>query len=82
MATESGRVGSAETGSKATPEARSGLRPKGYDPARKPLRCRLGWHDWKLSDGRGYTMGTSRMAIFYTRDCRRCGKHEDKLMAV
>jgi hypothetical protein len=30
----SGRVGSAETGSMASPEAPAGLRPSGYDPAR------------------------------------------------
>lgn len=44
------------------------------------LLCRIGIHDWRLSNGCGYTVGNSRMAIFYTKDCRRCGKHEDAVM--
>lgn len=44
------------------------------------LLCRVGWHDWKLSRGVGYTRGDSRMGIFFDKDCRRCGKHEDGAM--
>lgn len=45
------------------------------------LRCRVGFHDWKLSKGIGYTHGDNpRMAIFFDKDCRRCGKHEDGAM--
>ncbi len=76
----------AETGSQAAPEAPSGLRPSGFDPARKSWRCRLGFHDWKLSNGVGYTRDTersgSRMVILYDKDCRRCGKHEGGGMVV
>jgi hypothetical protein len=44
--------------------------------------CHLGLHSWKLSKGVGYARDTGPMAIFYTKDCRRCGKHEDAAMVV
>lgn len=45
--------------------------------------CRFGLHDWKLTRGRGITVGDNpRMAIFFDKDCRRCGKHEDGSMFV
>lgn len=47
------------------------------------LLCRLGLHDWKLSNGLGYSWPhRSGMMILYDKDCRRCGKHEDGHMAI
>jgi hypothetical protein len=44
--------------------------------------CRIGIHKWKLSKGRGFTVGDSPMVIIFSKDCKRCGKHVDGLMVV
>jgi hypothetical protein len=46
------------------------------------LLCWIGLHKWKLSSGLGCTRGGSRMAIFYDKDCRRCGKHKNAVMVL
>jgi hypothetical protein len=41
------------------------------------LLCKLGWHEWRLYNGRGFSVsGGGPMLIHYERECRRCGKHE------
>ncbi len=41
------------------------------------LLCKIGLHDWKLSNGIGVTAPHGvRMLITFDKDCRRCGKHE------
>jgi hypothetical protein len=42
------------------------------------LLCRIGWHNWRLFDGHGFsTNDDGPMFISYKRECRRCGRHEN-----
>lgn len=42
------------------------------------LLCKLGWHKWRLFNGRGFTAGSGGpMFIAYERECTRCGRHEN-----
>lgn len=44
--------------------------------------CKLGWHRWKRTNGKGIIVGNSQMAVFFDKTCTKCGKQETGSMLL